>query len=405
MLNCCIERKTARESGTKQSQLVNEDSSTDEEEFFDCATETQVKHSMWNQPVGRLTKFENFKLIQTGEPLYIPVTQEPVIKTEDQLEEDTDLLLKLGSDAQGSELRARIMSASLLSDMESFKAANPGSELEDFIRWYSPRDWIEDEGFDKWGQKKGHLSSRMLLSNNTWVEMWQNAKPVPANRQKRLFDDTREAEKVLHFLESRTLSQISEMLLPVLAHASARKIANTYEEVLREIPTSFTLIKQIFKTVERLSREGKIQQKRYEILIQDFTQLELLISKANSLCYKLNPQGGVNKEVFSIVCDLLNGKEVEIIGRNSSSTGEKILTIFNEAQKSSNLLSSEQNDCENKTSFTSSFPQPFEREFVMRVSAPRPAAYSSKCPQFLRAILNKNEFRLVGAFSEDMVFF
>lgn len=36
------------------------------------------------------------------------------------------------------------MSASLLSDMESFKAANPNGKLADFIRWYSPRDWIED---------------------------------------------------------------------------------------------------------------------------------------------------------------------------------------------------------------------------------------------------------------------
>lgn len=44
-----------------------------------------------------------------------------------------------------AELRTQIMSASLLSDMESFKAANPNGKLEDFIRWYSPRDWIEDD--------------------------------------------------------------------------------------------------------------------------------------------------------------------------------------------------------------------------------------------------------------------
>lgn len=43
-----------------------------------------------------------------------------------------------------TELRTQIMSASLLSDMESFKAANPNGKLEDFIRWYSPRDWIEN---------------------------------------------------------------------------------------------------------------------------------------------------------------------------------------------------------------------------------------------------------------------
>lgn len=42
-----------------------------------------------------------------------------------------------------------MMSASLLSDMESFKAANPNGKIEDFIRWYSPRDWIEsDQGME-----------------------------------------------------------------------------------------------------------------------------------------------------------------------------------------------------------------------------------------------------------------
>ncbi len=39
-----------------------------------------------------------------------------------------------------------MQSASLLSDMESFKAANPGAVLGDFVRWHSPRDWEEGEG-------------------------------------------------------------------------------------------------------------------------------------------------------------------------------------------------------------------------------------------------------------------
>jgi Rab3 GTPase-activating protein catalytic subunit len=47
--------------------------------------------------------------------------QEPVPKTEDQVQEDAEVLLQLGTDAQGAEMRARMMSASLLSDMESFK--------------------------------------------------------------------------------------------------------------------------------------------------------------------------------------------------------------------------------------------------------------------------------------------
>ena len=42
----------------------------------------------------------------------------------------------------------------------------------------------------------GQLSQRMQIPGNMWVEVWQNAKPVPCRRQRRLFDDTKEAEKV-----------------------------------------------------------------------------------------------------------------------------------------------------------------------------------------------------------------
>lgn len=213
MLNCCIERRLTRENSSQLSYDSAEGSSS-EDEFFDASEkvdESKKKPFIWEQPVGRLSKFRDFRLLKTGDPLYIPLIQEPVLKTEDQLEEETDVLLKLGSDAEATELRARIMSASLLSDMESFKAANPGAVIEDFIRWYSPRDWVEEEEIDEWGQKKGHLSPRMMIEdNNIWQEMWTVAKPVPANRQRRLFDDTREAEKVLQFLDLRSIGQVKE---------------------------------------------------------------------------------------------------------------------------------------------------------------------------------------------------
>lgn len=156
MLNCCIERKKTREASLNSFESADDASSSDEDDvFFDCSDKISEDNPPKRKPVGRLGKFGELKLLKTGEQLYIPVTQDPVPKTEDQLEEDTDVLLKLGSNAEGSELRAKMMSASLLSDMESFKAANPGAVLEDFIRWYSPRDWIEDEGVDDWGQPKG----------------------------------------------------------------------------------------------------------------------------------------------------------------------------------------------------------------------------------------------------------
>lgn len=66
------------------------------------------------------------------------------------------------------------------------------------MRWYSPRDYIEEEVVDDKGNVviKGELSVRMKIPSNMWVEAWETAKPIPARRQRRLFDDTREAEKV-----------------------------------------------------------------------------------------------------------------------------------------------------------------------------------------------------------------
>ncbi|XP_038211262.1 rab3 GTPase-activating protein catalytic subunit [Zerene cesonia] len=206
LLNCCI--KKAVENTTALP------GTSSEEEFFDCSDDEDEEQLPWNRPVGRLNRLENATL-KNGAPLYVPRTQDPAPKTEDQLEEDAELMVRLGDDAKASELRARMMSASLLSDMEAFKAANPGAELCDFVRWYSPRDWRPDDG--------GSLGDRMLLPGNPWLEAWNVARPVPAARQRRLFDETREAEQVLHFFRSRTIAAVVELLLPAILKAGAAK--------------------------------------------------------------------------------------------------------------------------------------------------------------------------------------
>lgn len=78
------------------------------------------------------------------------------------------------------------------------QAANPGCVLEDFVRWYSPRDYVEEEVVDETGTRvlRGELSTRMKIPGNMWVEAWETARVTPARRQRRLFDDTKEAEKV-----------------------------------------------------------------------------------------------------------------------------------------------------------------------------------------------------------------
>lgn len=90
MLNCCIDRKIARANLSYASAENSEDS---DDEFFDATDHEELEDRRREKdcPAGRLSPFGDAKLIKTGEPLYIPFTQDPVLKTEDQLEEDTGL--------------------------------------------------------------------------------------------------------------------------------------------------------------------------------------------------------------------------------------------------------------------------------------------------------------------------
>lgn len=110
MLNICINRRRIREGNLSQSMassnqqnLESHDESDDE--FFDCDANNedenadQSKYNFWNKPEGRLAKLNDLKLIDSDDFLYVPITQEPVPKTEDQLEDDAEILLKLGSES------------------------------------------------------------------------------------------------------------------------------------------------------------------------------------------------------------------------------------------------------------------------------------------------------------------
>ncbi|XP_049583647.1 rab3 GTPase-activating protein catalytic subunit isoform X7 [Syngnathus scovelli] len=161
MLNCCIKRKQARDSIRKSSERSNEtafqnihqvtevtaansssqitalspgkflDSWSDsEEEFFECLSDQwdtespcirREKDGNNARAEGRMHPCHNMTLLNSSDLLFIPVTQEPAPMTEDLLEEQSEILAKLGTSAEGAQLRARMQSACLLSDMESFK--------------------------------------------------------------------------------------------------------------------------------------------------------------------------------------------------------------------------------------------------------------------------------------------
>ena len=121
MLNCCIKHKNASAAGPP----VQSTESAEEDEFFDAEEEEdpvqQAGRSAWNAPQGRQERTKLKLLGSPSEWLYAPVTQDSLPMTEDMLDEQAEMMEQLGTDAEASEVRARILSASLLSDMEAFK--------------------------------------------------------------------------------------------------------------------------------------------------------------------------------------------------------------------------------------------------------------------------------------------
>ncbi|XP_077791745.1 rab3 GTPase-activating protein catalytic subunit isoform X2 [Podarcis muralis] len=460
MLNCCIERKKARDEGKKGNNsdrssgdigktidLVGKDYlkegdkekgevgkswdswSDSEEEFFECLSDTEelkgngqeggkkgaAKEAL--KPEGRLHQHGNLTLLHPGDPLYVPVTQEPAPMTEDLLEEQSEVLAKLGTSAEGAHLRARMQSACLLSDMESFKAANPGCCLEDFVRWYSPRDYIEEEIVDEKGEVviRGELSARMKIPSNMWVEAWETAKPIPARRQRRLFDDTREAEKVLHYLAGQKPADLARHLLPCVIHAAVLKVKE--EESVEDISSVKKIIKQIITHSSKVLRFPNPEDKKLEEIISQILNVEATIARARSLKAKFGvekcEQEDERKDLEKFVNSFLEQPEVSVIGAGRGHAGTIIHKLFVNSQRVATMMpldeelkrSGSLDEKRFSSGIAGDFPLPAGREVILRTTVPRPAPYSKPLPQRMYSVLTKEDFRLAGAFSSDTTFF
>lgn len=403
--------------------------------------------------------------------------------TEDMLEEQAEILTQLGTSEEGARVRAQMQCASLLSDMEAFKAANPGCLLEDFVRWYSPFDWIPgpeteeemeelrrlrkdtdkrseessativtavssesslEEGWDtedivipdddltgkeisnaktlmgeakaghveelqppsKW-REEGHLSLRMRIPGNMWVEVWQSARSVPVRRQKRLFDETKEAEKVLHFLAGLKPAQVAFQLFPALLHAAVLRIETTGA---RDIPAVSSVLDDVLTNSSKLSWEMSRDLPRCEEFVKQLQLSELAIARAHSLRFKFQDalsEKGRDRDVEQFLSALTEKPEVEVIGAGRGPAGRVIHRLFVK-QESAKMQFSDDDTSSNQprrpaTPFQD-FPPPTGREYILRTTIPRPRPSSRACPQRMYCVLTNDDFRLAGAFTDDVVF-
>lgn len=112
----------------------------------------------------------------------------------------------------------------------------------------------------------GHLSGRMQAPGNLWQEMWKAAKPVPSWRQKRLFDDTKEAEKILHQFSSLKPAQVAVMLLPAVFHSSTHRLL---EELVMAMPNLDlsdvkTFCRNFISKIGQITRHWPLELHQYE---------------------------------------------------------------------------------------------------------------------------------------------
>lgn len=133
-----------------------------------------------------------------------------------------------------------------------------------------------------------------MIPGNTWQTVWKSAKPVPARRQKRLFDDTKEAEKVLHFFESQTLGQICQMTTAPLFHTAILRIQKESEQFKELIPNFKEIEDKLRQTCCTLARDkwnssNSLSKKKWEIVTNEIANFELKINQVLSILKKLYP--------------------------------------------------------------------------------------------------------------------
>ncbi|XP_011194771.2 rab3 GTPase-activating protein catalytic subunit [Zeugodacus cucurbitae] len=383
MLNYCIERSKCQKYDNKNhssdmdkttpqgakvdeksfKEISDETGDEDEDEFFDCAEYV---------PEGRDKRLGNENILGSNEPLYIPITQDPVPKTEDHLHADAEAMLKLGS---GSGLNIQMMSSSLLSDMEAFKAANPKGKMEDFIRWYSPKDWETDDS------GMAQLSARMRVPENTWQTVWKQAQPVPASKQKRLFDETTEALNVLSYLETRNVGEIYDLVIITVLHAAIIKFKTILENE-RILDIFESKIEALLADLCHISRDDEIIGAKGCDIQQTKSKFEDLIKKLEE--YEV--------QFFQYKCF------EQLTGYPGKITLEKVKNKFKEIIENSNRCSLYNSEGIGKHIVESNGGELCSnlimKEYVLRVNM-------AAGPHFLRAIVTGEEVRLCGAFTEN----
>jgi hypothetical protein len=265
--------KTAqKEIYSKKSSQVRDDISVGSSaQFFDAAEagsifsmqngfldlDTGINVADTRRRPGARCPVQGLLIEESGDQLFAPYLQRPSPLTDDVVVERRVMLSDRGEKNEKKkngalksrlELAQRLQKPKLYSDMCAFKAANPGSTIDDFTRWYGNpgnplKDYLDqDDGYvpnmqdllkQSAATKLDKASEAMRILTSTrdfWSKNWESATPVPASEQEPLFDYAMTVEMVIDYLgQMHPASLVNQVMAVNLASAYFTLISATEE--------------------------------------------------------------------------------------------------------------------------------------------------------------------------------
>lgn len=329
---------------------------------------------------GRKSVIEGVELIGIGDKenkietrVWEPYVQPHPLVTRDMVEEELErMVMRAENSDRSDDMEAKRQSLTLKSDMMAFKAANPESCLADFVRWFSPSDWVEDDdqmdntnvgytellekGSDKQQDEaqeeeedkrtnyekakihaqtfnqaeekshrsKGHLSARMSREGNIWEELWNSAERLSASEQIPLFDAAAHGNKALADLRTMCLPDVL-VHLSMLSASSAASLLHSAFQRPPELPRVESVMDRARQAVRELCasmglsmRSGGPGLSEVASMVETVAVAEHTALIASSVLSKLPPSDGMG----AIVDQLAVGDFVDVVGER-----EKALVI------------------------------------------------------------------------------
>lgn len=342
MINCCVERLRKERS----RRIVT----TEVELDGDGATGIGRKCVL--PGVGLIGHSEGEK---SNDDVWEPFVQPHPLVTRDMVEDELQRMV-LRAEANGGEksddMEARRQSLTLKSDMMAFKAANPNACLADFVRWFSPSDWVIDEddvvnaGTPSVGSSdplvidsdcdnvqlhklqkqapQGRLSARMSREGNIWEELWKAAESMPAYQQVPLFDAAAHGNKVLADLRAMPLAQVFAHMAIIQSDCACTLLQRAYGRP-PELPRVHKIAERARQAVRRASTKiGLTIQNEANLavvkeMVDKVSAAEHAALVATSVLTKLPPADGmgavVDKLAIGEFVDVVAEKERQLIIR------------------------------------------------------------------------------------------